>query len=368
MKTKSLILISTLALLLSGCGAIRSLLPGGNGASSSAKVGAAPTAASVALPAPANASDTTPKVVAAAEAFLTTLNDAQRAKVQFEFSDNKQRVNWSNFPTGIYARAGLRMGDLSPAQQAAAMAVVAATLSARGYQHVVDQVAADEVLKGTGGGGNLVFGKDEYYISFLGKPSASAIWMWQFGGHHLAVNATIAGKDITLAPSLTGGQPTSFQQNGQTIRTIGEDVDAAFKFVNKLDAAQQKKAIIGAQYTDLVLGPGQDGKVMQPEGVKASELSAEQQTLLLDVIYQRVNLLNDEDTAGQMAKIKASLGETFFAWSGPTAAGSAAYYRVQGPTVIIEFSPQSMGGDATAHIHAMFRDPTNDYGAAWAKP
>lgn len=368
MKIKSLILISTFALLLSGCGAIRGLLPGG-GTASSANVVAAPTAAAVALPAPADASDTTPKVVAAAEAFLATLNDAQRAKIMFEFSDNKQRANWSNFPTGIYARAGLRMGDLSPAQQAAAMGVVAATLSARGYQHVVDQVAADEVLKGTGGGGgNLVFGKDEYYISLLGKPSASAIWMWQFGGHHLAVNATIAGKDITLSPSLTGGQPTSFQQNGQTIRTIGEDSDAAFKLINALDAEQQKKAIIGAQYTDLVLGPGQDGKVMQPEGIKASELSAGQQTLLLDVIYQRVNLLNDEDTAGQMAKIKASLAETYFAWSGPTAAGSAAYYRVQGPTVIIEFSPQSMGGDATDHIHAMFRDPANEYGAAWAKP
>jgi hypothetical protein len=369
MKSKRLLVLCALAFLGSGCGAVRGLLPGGGGPTTSAKVAAAPTLAAPVMPAAADAADATPKVVAAAEAFLATLDDTQRAKVQFEFSNAAQRANWSNFPTGIYQRAGLRMGDLSQAQQDAAMAVVAATLSQRGYQHVVDQVEGDEVLKTSdGGGGNLIFGKAEYYISFLGKPSSSTIWTWQFGGHHLAINATIAGKEITLAPSLTGGQPAQFQQNGQTVRTIGEDIDAAFKFVNALDAAQQKKAVIGTAFTELALGPGADGKVTQPEGIKGSDLNADQQALLLDVIHQRVNLLNDEDTAGQMAKIKAALADTYFAWSGPTTAGSAAYYRVQGPTMIIEFSPQSMGGDAMNHIHAMLRDPSNDYGAAWAKP
>ena len=361
MKT-NVIRVCALALLLSACS------QPGQPSASSANVSAAPTAANVVAPAAADAADTTTKVVAAAEAFLATLDDAQRAKVSFEYTNETQRKLWSNLPAPMVQRAGLRMGDLSAAQQAAAMNVVAATLSKRGYQHVVDQVAADEVLKSTAGGGNLIFGKDEYYISFLGKPSATSAWMWQFGGHHLAVNATIVGKSITLAPSLTGGQPTQFQQNGQTVRTIGEDSDAAFKLINALDATQQKKAIIGAQYIDLVLGPGQDGKVMQTEGIKGSDLTAEQQTLLLDLINQRVNLLNDEDTAAQMATIKTNLAETYFAWSGPTAAGSASYYRVQGPTVIVEFSPQSIGGSATNHIHAMFRDPTNDYGAAWAKP
>jgi hypothetical protein len=249
------------------------------------------------------------------------------------------------------------------------MAVVAATLSERGYQHVVNQVAADEVLKTTGGGpGNLIFGEAEYYISFLGTPSASSAWMWQFGGHHLAINATIVGKNITLGPSLTGGQPEHFTLNGQTIRTIGEDTDASFKLINSLNAEQQKKAVLGSSVIDLVLGPGQDGKIMAFEGIKGSDLNAEQQALLLDLINKRVNLLNDEDTAEQMATIKANLADTYFVWYGPTTAGSAAYYRVQGPTIVIEYSPQSMGGDATNHIHAMFRDPSNDYGAAWAKP
>ena len=366
MKIRSTVIVmSSLAFVMTACA---NRLGQTQNASSSANVVAAPTVAVVATPAPADASDTTAKVVAAADAFLVTLSDAQRAKVQFEFSDNTQRAKWSNFPTGIFQRVGLRMADLSQEQQDAAMKVLEVTLSKRGYQQTLDQVAADEVLKGTDGGGNLTFGKAEYFISFLGKPSTSSPWMWQFGGHHLALNATIVGKNITLAPSLTGGQPEQFQQNGQTIHTIGEDIDVAFKMINALDATQQKKAIIGSQYIDLVLGPGQDGKVMQAEGIKVSELNAEQQAVLLDLINKRVNLLNDEDTAEQMATIKANLAETYFAWSGTTTEGSSAYYRVQGPTIIIEFSPQSMGGSPMNHIHAMFRDPANDYGAAWAKP
>jgi hypothetical protein len=361
-----LISIGLCMLIFSACSNRTGQPPGSS--TSSANVVAAPTAAvAVATPAPAEASDTTAKVVASAEAFLATLDDAQRSKVQFEFSDNTQRVKWSNFPTGIFQRAGLRMGDLTEAQRAAAMTVVQTTLSKRGYQHVVDQVASDEVLKSQGGSGNLIFGKDEYFFSFLGKPSISSAWMWQFGGHHLAVNATIVGKSITLAPSLTGGQPATFDQNGQTVRTIGDDIDAAFKLMNALDTTQQKKATIGSSFIDLALGPGQDGKVTQTEGIKGSDLNADQQALLLDLINQRVNLLNDEDTAEQMAKIKANIADTYFAWAGPTAAGSSIYYRVQGPSVIIEFSPQSMGGDAMNHIHAMFRDPTNEYGAAWTK-
>jgi len=35
--------------------------------------------------------------------------------------------------------------------------------------------------------------------------------------------------------------------------------------------------------------------------------------------------------------------------------------------VTIEYVPQRMGGDALKHIHTIYRDPTNDYGAKWWK-
>jgi hypothetical protein len=118
---------------------------------------------------------------------------------------------------------------------------------------------------------------------------------------------------------------------------------------------------------DLVLGPGQDGKTLQAEGIAGSSLSATQQALLLEVIAERVGILNEDDANVKMEGIKANIAKTYFAWSGGTTVGSAAYFRVTAPTLLLEFSPQSMGGDATNHVHSMLRDPTNDYGAGMIK-
>ena len=315
---------------------------------------------------PPPAGDTTYTVVTAAEAFLATLDVTQKAAVSFAFTDDAQRIKWSNLPTGIFQRSGVKLGSMTAAQQKAAFDLLAAILSPKGYQQVVDTVNADEALKQGSSGGMLVFGRDEYYVAILGTPSATSPWRVQFGGHHLAINATIVGAAITLAPSLTGAQPASYVLNGATIRPQGIELDRAFELVNALDATQQKKAIIGAAYINLVLGPGKDGMVLAPEGVQASTLTAAQQTLLLQLIADRVEILNVEDAALRMTEIKANLADTYFAWSGPTTAGSAAYYRVTGPTLAIEYSPQ-MGGSPTDHTHAMYRDPTNDYGKALIK-
>src|SRR4029450_10855555 len=151
---------------------------------------------------PAAQSGVTNKVVAAANAFLATLSDAERAKVTFEFTSS-QRTNWSNLPSGIFQRNSLRLGDLTSTQRQAALAVVAAALSRPGYQKVTDIMNGDEVLKNRGGGrtggrqgapggrGGVQFGLDEYYIAFVGAPSATAPWIVQFGGHHLGINVTI---------------------------------------------------------------------------------------------------------------------------------------------------------------------------------
>src|SRR5215207_45930 len=66
------------------------------------------------------AAETTARIVKAAGAVLASLDDAGRAKAQFPF-EGPQKTRWSNLPTGIYERHGLRMGDLTPAQRAAVM-------------------------------------------------------------------------------------------------------------------------------------------------------------------------------------------------------------------------------------------------------
>jgi Protein of unknown function (DUF3500) len=337
-------------------------------------------------PTPASASiaqsAVTAKVVAAANAFLATLSDAERARCMFGFTSS-QRTGWSNLPSGIFQRNGMRFGDMTSRQREAALALVAAALSREGYQKVTDIMNGDEVLKNAGGGrtggrqggagpggaggrgGGVRFGRDEYYMALLGAPSATAPWMIQFGGHHLAINVTVVGPNDVMTPSLPAAQPAKYTLNGQTIRPLGHENDKGFALINALNAAQQKQAILPYEVTDLVLGPGADGKVIEPEGILASALDAGQQALLLDIVHEWVGILNDEAAAARMAEIRANLPRTYFAWSGTTRNGGLAYYRIQGPTLVIEYAPQQ--GDLD-HIHTIYRDPTNDYGAKLVRP
>ncbi|MEP7273059.1 MAG: DUF3500 domain-containing protein [Acidobacteriota bacterium] len=348
---------------------------------------------------PAKTSDATGKTVAAANAFLATLDDASRAKLSFPF-ESDQKAKWSNLPVGMYKRNGLRLGDLNGVQREAEMKLLATALSKQGLQKVREIMEGDEVLRTGAGGGNAGppgggsppggspaggpqgggppggrgggpnFGRDEYYLAFLGTPSLTEPWMIQFGGHHLAINLTIVGKTNVMTPSLPAAQPTIYKLNGETVRPLGRENDKSFALINSLDAAQQKQAILNYLVADLVLGPGEDGKTIQPEGIKVSALNTSQKEKLLDIVNEWVGILNNEAASAKMAEIKANLAETWFAWSGPTTNGSGSYFRIQGPTLLIEYSPQRMRGgnglDAT-HIHTIYRDPTNDYGARLVK-
>jgi hypothetical protein len=181
----------------------------------------------------------------------------------------------------------------------------------------------------------------------------------QFGGHHLAINLTLAGRNASMTPSLPAAQPATFTIEGREIRPLGRENDKAFALVNALDAAQRGQAVLSYVVADLVLGPGQDGKVIQPEGLRASAMTPAQQAMLLDLVREWTGIVTDAFAEPRMAEIKASLAQTYFGWSGPTTNGSVAYFRIQGPTLVIEYAPQK----TVDHIHTIYRDPTNDYGA-----
>jgi len=341
--------------------------------------------------------DATRRIVSAAATLLASLDDASRAKVRFPFS-GPQRTRWSNFPSGIFQRQGLRLGDLTPNQRAAVMRLLQAALSGPGYQKVVNIMEGDDALRRTDGGngpgrggrggpppgsqppsvagstqgtagpgrgspgGGVVFGRDEYYLAILGTPSATAPWMLQFGGHHLAINLTMGGNQASMTPSLPAAQPATYTIEGRTVRPLGAENDKSFALINALDAPQRSQAILNYRVADLVLGPGEDGRTIQPEGIRASALRPAQQDMLLELIREWAGIMNDAYGVSRMAEIKASLPDTSFAWSGPTTNGSAAYFRIQGPRLVIEYAPQ--GG--VDHIHTIYRDPTNDYGARFA--
>lgn len=326
-----------------------------------------PAATTVSKATAAVAEDQTVKVVAAAQALLGTLNETEKSAVLFPFNDDDQRQRWSNLPTGIFARKGLRMGDLKPDQHRAVMAVLQATLSEDGFQQVVDNVAADETLTSGGQRGRVIFGKAEFYFSILGTPSVTEPWMWQFGGHHLAINATVVRNQITLAPTLTGGQPMHYSRDGKPVVQMAQETEIAFELVNSLADAQKNKAVLAERFGDMILGPGKDDVRPEPEGIAGKDLTDDQRRILIRLLKERVELLNPEDAAARLALVESELLDTHFSWRGPTSAGSAACYRVQGPSVFLEFAPQQMGGMPMEHIHAMYREFGNDYGEQWVQ-
>ncbi len=355
----------------------------------------------------------TAEVVRAAETFLGTLTAEQRQKVVYAFNDTTQRARWSNFPTGVVARGGISLKQMTVPQQEAVMKLLGTVLSSMGVEKVNEIREADDDFeangskrgpggrrgpggpprdgqggpppgfsgRGPGGpggpgapgsrppGGDL-FGSDLYFISFLGMPSSTQPWMLQFGGHHLALNITVAGTRGVMTPTLTGAQPALFKLNGKTIRPLGRESDKALALLQTLDDAQRKQAVLNYQVADLVLGPGQDGKKIAPEGLKASSMTAKQQAMLLDVIAEWTGILTEPYATARMTQLKAELKDTYFAWSGNTfaeaGANITAYYRIQGPHLVLEYAPQS--DEPGNHVHTMYRDPTNDYGSALLKP
>lgn len=355
------------------------------------------------------AQTTTAEVVNAADKFLATLSAEQRQKVSYAFDDEQQRARWSNLPTGFVPRGGISLKQMTPVQREAAIKLLATVLSPMGLQKVNEIREADDDFKangsrrgpggpggpppggpppnaqggpppgfgrpggpggGAGQGGRPSFSSDEmfgsnlYYISFLGKPSTTTPWILQFGGHHLALNITIAGSRGVLTPTLTGAQPATFSLDGKTVRPLGRESDKALALVQSLNDSQRKQAVLNYQVPDLVLGPGQDGKKIVPEGLKASTMTPQQQAMLLGIVAEWTDILNENAAASRMAQITADLKETWFAWSGPTdgKAGSniTAYYRIQGPHLVIEYAPQH--DEPANHVHTIYRDPTNDYG------
>ena len=329
---------------------------------------------------------TTARIVAAAQAVATSLDDAGRAKLQFPF-ESPQKTKWSNLPSPMFQRFGIRLADLTPPQRDAVMNLLTIALSAEGYQKITDIMRGDETLKRTasagvppggagrgapppGGGGpggsrsgGPAFGQDEYYLAFLGAPSTTDPWMLQYGGHHLAINLTMSGNQATMAPSLPAAQPATFTWEGRTVRPLGHENDKAFELLNALDDKQRSQAILNYRVADLVLGATEDGKTIQPEGIRASALSASQQAMLWNIAHEWIGISADGIAEPRMREIKSHLNDTYFAWSGPTTNGSAAYFRIQGPTLVIEYAPQR----SVDHIHTIYRDPTNDYGAKFTR-
>jgi hypothetical protein len=174
---------------------------------------------------------------------------------------------------------------------------------------------------------------------------------------------TMVGRQATLAPSHTAAQPASYSFEGRTVRPLGNENDRAFALMATLDAAQRSQAILGYSVADLVLGPGKDGRTIQPEGPQgigalgaaADDAHGPRPRVGRDRERRAGGAADGRDPGrpqGDLLRVERSHDR-----------GSAAYFRIQGPTLVIEYAPQR-GVD---HIHTIYRDPTNDYGTRFAR-
>ena len=126
----------------------------------------------------------------------------------------------------------------------------------------------------TDAGTNFASGEAVYTIGTFGEPSTTKPWMLEFRGHRLALNIVIAGPAGTVTPTLTSAQPSVDTHGGETIRVLAQEDDTAFALLDALTEKQKKQAVLNYEVRDLVLGPGQAGQQIQPEGLKASEMNA----------------------------------------------------------------------------------------------
>lgn len=296
-------------------------------------------------------------MVDAAAAFLAALDATQLEAVTFPL-DDPERWDWSNLPVPNYPRRGLALGEMDEPQRELAYALLAATLSADGYTTFTGIIAVDELLRESG---QAVMGEDWYTFGVFGTPSMTEPWGWQIDGHHMAINVTAWGDEVVMVPALKGVNPTVWSGGASDgLRPLAAEEDLAWALVETLDADQLAVAHLSDTLPgDILAGPTNDDGFPSYEGLPASALTADQRAALLDLIAAYVLDQADAFGAVRLADIEAGLDAVHLAWMGETGWGGRMYYRVHGPTLLIEFDHVN-GGD---HIHAVYRDPTDDYGA-----
>ena len=298
----------------------------------------------------------------AANTFLSGLSADQRAKAAFPF-EGDERLRWHFIPNETFPRKGLMIKEMSEAQRAQAHALLKTGLSQRGYMTVTGIIALEDILKATETGGKMARDREQYYFSVFGTPSAQGAWGWRVEGHHVSLRFTIVkGEMIASSPAFLGTNPAEVRDGPQKgVRLLGNREDAGRALVQSLDESQRRVAIINAVApTDIATMNKNDITPLDPAGIAAAALTAKQRDLLMQVIDAYSSAMEGDVAAERAKKIQqAGLDKITFAWAGETERGKKHYYRVQGPTFLIEFDNTQNDGN---HVHSVWRDFNGDFG------
>lgn len=302
------------------------------------------------------------EMTTAATRLLVSLSGEQRQRATFPF-ESEERVKWHFIPNEMFPRNGVQLKELSAEQRSLAHGLLKSGLSQRGYMTATSIMDLERVLKVLEIGGRFARDQDEYFISVFGTPIAGGTWGWRFEGHHLSLHFTIVGGSVAVSsPAFLGSNPAEVRDGPMKgRRVLGAEEDAARALLLALDAAQRAIAVVSdVTPNDVVTGNKLGIEPLAPVGIRASSLSAAQQALLHNVLDAYTSLMADDIAAQRLARVRqAGLENITFAWAGALERGKPHYYRVQGPTFLIEYDNTQNDGN---HVHSVWRDFTGDFG------
>lgn len=302
-------------------------------------------------------------MAAAASTFLASLTAEQRGQAVFPF-DSAERERFHFIPTEMFARRGLTIKEMSEPQRAAAHALLKTGLSQRGYLTATSIMDLENVLREVEAARpQFVRDPQRYFVSVFGTPSDRGAWSWRVEGHHVSLNFTIVnGALLASSPEFFGTNPAEVRSGPKRgTRILGDLEDPARALVTSLDAGQRVKAVIeGVAPNDIVTANRMPITPLAPAGIAMADLSASQKTLLTQVVAGYTSFAADDIAADRMDRIrKAGIDKVTFAWAGETERGKKHYYRVQGPTFLIEYDNTQDDGN---HVHSVWRDFDQDFG------
>lgn len=323
--------------------------------------------------------DTGPIVEAAAD-LLATLDADQRERLCFGLDADEKR-RWLNVHPNLI-RHGLLLADLSEPARRAVLAVLEATLSARGYRQARDVMRLNGLLVELTGMSDE-YGEWPYFFSLFGQPSADGPWAWQIDGHHLNLNCLVLGDRLVLTPSFMGSEPCRVAEGPLAGTAVLEPEErAGLRLIRSLDDGQAARAVLHPSIHPgelpkelqdpidgrMAAGAFRDNAVIGYEGIRADDLSDAQRDLLLRLIGTYVGWGRDDHAAVRMEEVAGHLDETHFAWMGVRDDAGPFYYRVQSPVVLIELDhhPGIVWDNPVPsrnHIHSIIRTPNGgDHG------
>lgn len=311
-----------------------------------------------------------PEMTEAARAWLDTLDDNQRAMALMPY-DAAQRVDWHFIPKD--ERKGVQVKHMNEQQRKAAMRLMRSALSQIGYSKARTIMALEELLKEleSGKSGTPLRDSERYYFTVFGEPKADTQWGLSIEGHHLSLNFVVKQNAIaSTTPTVYCANPAVVMNENSTsiekgTRLLENEELLAFELLRTLSDEQRKVAVIASEAPREIRGAGEPQPPQAPpEGLSVENMERQQLNLLRRLVEVYADNMPAEVAQQRMQAIAAAGPEkVHFAWAGADRPGVGHYYRIQGPTFLIEFvntQPDAAGNPAN-HIHSIWRDMSGDF-------